>query len=212
MKMDNQIEVTNFKNKVLPQPYNSPKGGENMSKNPDNTGSTDSKDAEKSDGRRLIGQGGQALERLSDFLEREPDIDEQELKNECGDLIVSISGMSCIYANRFYDEFPDRAVPVSPPKVNVKLPKEKLVDSERKGLLLSNIKKAEKLVEKLKTQKASLEKDLERSSDYVEKKRLKIKLQNVNKSFSEAEVKLQDWKDRLDHLVDGSEGHSEEES
>ena len=175
-----------------------------------NPSSTDTKDADKPDERRLIGQGINALERLSDFLEKEPDMDEEKLKEDCGDLIVTISGMDWIYSDRYYEELPERAIPLSSPAKSAKKPREKLVDSDRKGLLVSNIDKKEKMVKKLKTKMASLRKDLERSIDYVEKKRIEIKLQNVEKSLSEAEVVLQDWKKRLDLLVDGHNEHPDE--
>ncbi|MFC1554094.1 hypothetical protein ACFL7D_05635 [candidate division KSB1 bacterium] len=120
--------------------------------------------------------------------------------------------MEWIYSNQYYQELPQRATPLTSPAKIAKKPKTKLVDSERKGLLLSNIDKKDKKVKKLKTKVASLNKDLERTSDYVEKKRVTIELQKAEKSFSEAEVELQDWKDRLDLLVDGNNENPEEGS
>ncbi|MFC1553930.1 hypothetical protein ACFL7D_04775 [candidate division KSB1 bacterium] len=174
-----------------------------------NSSSTDTIDVEKPDERRLIGQGVKALERLSDFLEKEPDMDEEKLKEDCGDIIVTISGMEWIYSNQYYQELPQRATPLTFPAKVAKKPKTKLVDSERKGLLVSNIDKKEKMVKKLKTKMASLNKDLERTSDYVEKKRVMIMLQKTEKSLAKAEVELQDWKNRLDLLVDGNNEHPE---
>ncbi len=180
-----------------------------MNKDLEKLESTGSSDTTKSEKRTLKGPDGKTLVRMSDFLKSEPDIEEEELKNDFGDLIYSISGMSCIDDDGFYEDYANRAVKKSAPKKKVKPPKEKLVDSDRKGLLVSNIDKKEKMVNKLKAQITSLGKELERANGYVAKKRVEIKLQNAKKFLTEAEVELQDWMNRLDLLVDGNTDQTE---
>ncbi|MCP4726718.1 MAG: hypothetical protein GY863_16870 [bacterium] len=163
--------------------------------------------------RRTIGEGLNALERLTDFMANEEITDEKSLKRDFSDLIIpDISGISYIKVNQYYDELPKRGITLDEQKKKVKKESKKLVNSTKQGLLLANIEKKEAQVTKLAAEVASLTTDLERSTNYVEKKKSEIALNKSTKTLLKAELELKDWKNRLDHLIDGNNEHPEQES